>query len=320
MNIRTVSGLALALVMLISCGRTTTETTAVEQHAYLFSSFRGNGEDGLHLAYSHDGLKWTALNGDQSFLKPQVGHGLMRDPSIVHGPDGKFHMVWTSGWNDQGIGIAHSEDLIEWSEQTFVPVMAHEPTARNAWAPEIFWDPESEQYVIYWASTIPGRFPETEAAADKGWNHRMYYTTTKDFVDYAETKLFYEPGFNVIDSVIVKKGGEYVMVLKDETRYPPAKNLRVARSNDITGPWSDVSEPFTPEGVWVEGPTVLEVDGQYIVYYDEYIDKQYGAMKTRDFIRWENISDAIEFPKGSRHGTTFKVPQAVLDKLLAHQQ
>ena len=24
---------------------------------YLFSSFRGNGEDGLHLAYSHDGLK-----------------------------------------------------------------------------------------------------------------------------------------------------------------------------------------------------------------------------------------------------------------------
>ena len=28
---------------------------------YLFSSFRGNGEDGLHLAYSPDGLKWTPL-------------------------------------------------------------------------------------------------------------------------------------------------------------------------------------------------------------------------------------------------------------------
>ena len=26
---------------------------------YLFSYFKGNGEDGLHLAYSNDGLKWT---------------------------------------------------------------------------------------------------------------------------------------------------------------------------------------------------------------------------------------------------------------------
>ena len=40
---------------------------------YLFSSFRGNGDDGLHLAYSHDGLKWIALNNDKSFLKPEVG-------------------------------------------------------------------------------------------------------------------------------------------------------------------------------------------------------------------------------------------------------
>src|SRR5688572_15952535 len=38
---------------------------------YLFTSFRGNGEDGLHLAYSHDGLRWTDLG--RSFLKPAVG-------------------------------------------------------------------------------------------------------------------------------------------------------------------------------------------------------------------------------------------------------
>ena len=28
---------------------------------FLFSYFMGNGEDGLHLAVSEDGLKWTAL-------------------------------------------------------------------------------------------------------------------------------------------------------------------------------------------------------------------------------------------------------------------
>ena len=40
---------------------------------YLFTSFRGNGEDGLHLAISRDGYHWTTLNQDRSFLRPSVG-------------------------------------------------------------------------------------------------------------------------------------------------------------------------------------------------------------------------------------------------------
>ena len=54
---------------------------------YLFSYFKGNGEDGLHLAYSEDGLTWRALNHDSAFFKPTVGRErLTRDPSIVRGP------------------------------------------------------------------------------------------------------------------------------------------------------------------------------------------------------------------------------------------
>ena len=76
---------------------------------YLFSYFRGQ-KDGLHLAYSYDGLKWTALNGNKSLLRPVVGKdSLMRDPSIVEGPDGTFHMVWTSSWTDRIIGYAPCE-------------------------------------------------------------------------------------------------------------------------------------------------------------------------------------------------------------------
>lgn len=68
---------------------------------YLFSFFRDNGETGLYLAYSYDGLKWTTLNNDKSVLKPQVGkERLMRDPCIYRGPDGVFHMVWTTGWRE----------------------------------------------------------------------------------------------------------------------------------------------------------------------------------------------------------------------------
>ena len=63
-------------------------------------------------------------------------------------------------------------------------------------------DPDGSQYVIYWATTIPERFQETAKNADRGWDHRRYYKTTKDLKDYTETSLFYEPGFNVIDSTI----------------------------------------------------------------------------------------------------------------------
>jgi beta-xylosidase len=287
-----------------------------EKGTYLFASFRGNGEDGLHLAYSRDGLKWFALKGDKSFLTPTVGGKLMRDPCIIQGPDELFHMVWTTSWGDKGIGIAHSKDLIHWSEQAFVPVMEHEPKARNCWAPEITWDPDGEQYIIYWATTIPDQFTETAKYADKGWNHRIYCTTTQDFERYTKTRLFYNPGFNVIDSTIIRFQERYVMITKDETRHPPAKNLHVATSDKVTGPWEQVSEPFTPKGLWVEGPTVLKAGNDWYLYFDAYTSKKYGAMRTTDFKNWEDISESLTLPKGMRHGTALAVPKCILDRLM----
>lgn len=40
----------------------------------------------------------------------------MRDPCIIAGPDGVFHLVWTISWNEKGIGYAHSKDLIHWTD------------------------------------------------------------------------------------------------------------------------------------------------------------------------------------------------------------
>jgi beta-galactosidase len=83
----------------------------------------------------------------------------MRDPSLAIGPDGVFRMVWTTGWWDQTIGYASSKNLIDWSAQKAIPVMSHEPTAKNAWAPELYYDDVKREWIILWASTIPGRFP-----------------------------------------------------------------------------------------------------------------------------------------------------------------
>lgn len=283
---------------------------------YLFSYFKDNGRDGLHLAYSYDGFKWTALKNDSSFLKPQVSKDkLMRDPCIIRGADKKFHMVWTVSWNDGGIGYAGSTDLIHWSGQQFIPVMKDEPTARNCWAPEIFYDAVKKEYMIYWATTIPGRFTAGDTAGDDKYNHRMYYTTTKDFKTYTKTKLLYDKGFNVIDATIQKKGRQYVMFLKDETKNPAQKNLRIATSNSLTGGYSTPSAPITGK-YWAEGPTVLKMKDHWVIYFDKYTQHKYGAITSTDLKNFTDVSDKLTMPPGIRHGTVFTVTQSELDKLL----
>ncbi len=283
--------------------------------AYVFTYFTKNGEDGVRLLGSRDGLIWAPLNGGHTFLEPKVGESkLTRDPCVIQGPDKQFHMVWTSGWKERGIGLAHSKDLIEWSEQTSLPVMADEPTAENVWAPEILYDDETKEYVIYWATTIPGRFPETAQSGDH--NHRIYCTKTKDFKTWTKTRLFYEPGVNVIDATIQKVGPHrYAMFIKDETLKPTAqKNLRVAFAEKAQGPYGPLSEPITGK-YWAEGPTAVRIGDAWVVYFDKYTEGQYGAVRSKDLKSWEDISDQVQFPLGVRHGTVLRVRPSVLDRL-----
>lgn len=293
----------------------TANKIVAEPTVYLFSYFKGNGEDGLHLAYSEDGYKWQSLKKDTSFLTPEVGKDkLMRDPCIIKGGDGLYHMVWTVSWTDKGIGYATSKDLIHWSKQEFLPVMEHERETRNTWAPEITYDVMNKEYMIYWASTISGQFPETQTTEDSGYNHRIYYTTTKDFKAYSPTKLLYEPGFNVIDATILKSDKGYVMFLKDETKLPVQKNLKVAYSDNLTGPYSKASDKITGN-YWAEGPTAIKIDGKWLVYFDKYRDHKYGAIQQTDN-GWEDVSDKMIFPSGIRHGSVFEVPKSTLLQLM----
>ena len=90
-----------------------------ENAAYLFSYFRGNGDDGVHLAWSADGITWSALNGGKSVITPAItGDGigwqdwnskgaLMRDPECAElaraaglGPSSCVLLVSTEGATD----------------------------------------------------------------------------------------------------------------------------------------------------------------------------------------------------------------------------
>ena len=288
-----------------------------QDQVLLFSYFTGNGEDGLHLAYSYDGYNWEKLNKGKSFLKPSVGTDkLMRDPCIIIGPDNKFHMVWTISWKEKGIGYANSQNLTDWSAQKMIPVMEHEEKARNCWAPEIYYDTIENLYIIFWSTTIPGRFPETDDTGDNGLNHRMYYVTTKDFENFSETKLFYDQGFNVIDGTLTKHQGTYYMFLKDETRHPPEKNIRIATSATLFNNYSKPSKPIT-EDYWAEGPSVIKYGSHWWVYFDKYRKNRMGAVRSDDLVNWTDISDQISFPKGTRHGTVFQVSEDVLKNIIS---
>ncbi|MDR1716171.1 MAG: glycoside hydrolase family 43 protein [Prevotella sp.] len=314
---KTLINLILLSVLLFSCGgKQRTAEAEDAKSVYLFSYFKGNG-DGLHLAYSKDGMKWEALNNDSIYLKPEIGKDkLMRDPSIVQDEEGTFHMVWTSGWWDQGIGYASSKDLKTWSQQMNIPVMEKFEGTKNTWAPELFYDKKDRTFYIFWASTIPGVFPDLPTSeSEKGLNHRQYYVTTKDFKTFSDTKLFFEPGFSVIDGAILDKDGLHYLFIKNENSSPAEKNIRIVSNDKPYGFPVTVSEPITGD-YWAEGPAPLQV-GEYVyVYFDKYRDHKYGAVRSKDMKVWEDVSDSIVFPVGVRHGTAFRVSEDILNNLI----
>jgi hypothetical protein len=289
---------------------------------WVFSYFLDNGQDGMHLAYSRDGLAWKPLGGGRPYLAPPVGGKLIRDPCIILGPDNAYHAVWTSGWYEQGIGIAHSRDLIEWSDAAFLPVMVHERKAANAWAPEIFYDEETAQYLIFWSTTIPGRFPSTDDSGSVNkegiaLNHRIYRTTTRDFKEYSRADLFLDPGFNVIDATIVRDGVRFLMFLKDETLRPEArKHIRLAAADHALGPYVVEPEVISKEN-WVEGPTAFRAGLDMFVLFDAYTRHRYEGVRSRDLKTWAGLGAELEMPAGARHGSVLAVPERILKGLLA---
>jgi len=188
--------------------------------------------------------------------------------------------------------------------------MTNEPTTVNVWAPELFYDAKGKQFLIIWASTIPGRYPDNLEKHDN--NHRLYFTTTKDFVSFAPAKIFFEPGFSVIDGFILRDGKRFALLNKDNSR--PNLNLRVAFAGSPLGPWKDESEPFTQK--FTEGPCALKVGKDWLIYFDAYREKIYGAMKTRDFKKFTDVTKEVSFPVEHKHGTAIEVPREILDQLL----
>jgi hypothetical protein len=284
--------------------------------AWLFAGFKGNSEDGVYYALSRDGYHWTLANGGKPVVKQTETGELMRDPFVQRGPDGNFVMVWTWSWKNGTIGYASSKDLVSWTPHVQLPVMAAEPGAVNTWAPAIYWEPDQKRWLIFWSSTIPGRFPGDEQG-DGGLNHRIWSTTTADFRQLTPARVYFDPGFSVIDATLVATphtDAAYHLIFKDERLNPLRKHLLTAAGPTLEGPWTHLSEPFSE--TWSEGAAVIPVPGGWMAFYDHYRKPQhYGAWFTPDFRKWTDATGNIEFPAGMRHGSFLKITQAEYQRL-----
>jgi hypothetical protein len=132
--------------------------------------------------------------------------------------------------------------------------------------------------------------------------------TTRDWKAFSAPRLWFDPRFDCIDATLAHDGKRWVLVFKDERLNPQQKKFRLAFSDSPQGPWRDVTEPFSKD--WVEGPSAIKIGGEWWIYYDHYTKPHcYGAIKTRDWKSFEDVSDQVSFPDDHRHGTVVRITE-----------
>ena len=236
------------------------------------------------LADVGQGLKFKDMNGSKmpvqnqsktiDNLKPvlesHIGERGVRDPYICRSPEGDtFYLIATDlsiytrgGWGMDNAGAAtktgshsiiiwESHDLVNWSEERLIEVAA--PNAGMAWAPEMIYCEETGEYLIFFSSTILDD-------VSKGKNAKIlerdcvYYTTTRDFHHFGETKKFipnvkYPDGYTnkeetdqyainndyrkVIDGSVMKIGDWYYSACKDGGNNENHGGIRIQKTQNL---------------------------------------------------------------------------------------
>ena len=311
---KTLCLLATLLLAQLICPSFTYAAKGDDMLIYCF--FRGNGENGVYLAASEDGITFTPLNGDKPVMKPASwkNQNLTRDPSIVF-HEGTFHLVWTTGWNGNCFGYAESKDLVHWSEPLRVEPFQDGQKPNNAWAPEICWDPYQKDFMIFWSSVVPPN------------KSRIFMTRTKDGKTFSAATLFLSRDFHVIDGQLLDDApnNRWLLVYKNEN--PAAeggKNIRLATApHDFSKPFVDLfDQAIVGAGTSIqgdqgeksmgEGPSLAWWNNTYYLYWDAVLLGHYGLATSNDLKTWTDRTAELHMPPQPRHGTVFHAPRSAV--------
>lgn len=301
--------LACALLAGLCAAAVQAKPAPVEQKgAWLFAYFKEPGTQGIYFALSRDGLHYTPLNDGQPWLAPSKPGEIMRDVFVTRGPAGRFQMVWTWNWRGNSLGHASSQDLLTWSEQRAIPIMAGFPATNNVWAPETYWDAAKHEWLLIWSSSMK----------DSKEGNRIWFSLTPDFESFAKPAVFFDPGYVTIDATIFhEQDGPYRLIFKDQTYDPLTFQERVATGPTLEGPWSAISGPINES--WSEGPSAIHASGRYIVFYDHYRapHARYEAVATTDWKHWTDITAETSLPEHAKHGSFLRITDEEAERLSA---
>ena len=259
-----------------------------DYEAYLFGHFIGEGtgktENGVRIATGEQmffaladvgqGLHFKDMNGStmsnpKPVLSSDVGERGVRDPFMLRSPDGDtFYLIATDlsvytrgGWNNNAgqatktgshsICLWESHDLVNWTDARLIPVARED--AGMAWAPEMIYCEETGDYHIFFSSTV---LDDYSKGVDAKILERdcVYYTRTRDFKHFSETKKFisnikYPDGYNntqetdqyainndyrkVIDGSAIKIGDYYYSACKDGGNNENHGGIRIQRTESL---------------------------------------------------------------------------------------
>lgn len=282
---------------------------------FLFATFKGEQtpmSEQIYFGLSKDGRKWDALNGGEPVLVSKIGERGVRDPYLIRSHDKRgFILIATDlsihhikhDWKravtkgSRSIVVWTSRDLVEWSEPRLLEVAPED--AGCTWAPEIVYDEEAGDYLIFWASTTK---------RDKFEKHRIWAVRTKNFRDVGEPFVFIEKPTTIIDTTIIHDGSKYFRFTKDEK----FKSITLESSEKLMGDWREIPEFSLSRLTGFEGPECFQIepatDGKpatWCLVIDNYAKGAgYKPFITTDLAggHFEPAGD-VTFPFRFRHGS-----------------
>ncbi|OLS33402.1 immunoglobulin-like domain-containing protein [Bacillus sp. MRMR6] len=310
-----------------------------EYEGYVFSYFTGEGTaNGEQIYFSlsegNDPLNWQELNNGQPAITSELGEKGLRDPFIIRSPEGdKFYLIATDlkingNWNwdraqrqgSRSIMVWESNDLVNWSEQRMAEVAP--PEAGNTWAPEIFYDDTTGEYIVFWASKLYDNEEHTG-----GTYNKMMYSKTRDFYTFTEPEVYIDLGYSVIDTTMIQHDGKVYRLSKDErnntTSSPNGKFIFQEVGDSVLDPnFELIKEGIGKGSIGAgEGPTIFKsnTEEKWYMFIDEFGGRGYVPFETTDLDsgEWTMVTE-YDLPAHPRHGTILPVTQSEYEALFAN--
>jgi signal transduction histidine kinase len=182
--------------------------------------------------------------------------------------------------------------------------MTNQPSTLNCSTPRIFRDDRNDEYLITWSSTVT----ESGGGINATNHNQIFCTRTRDFETFTKSSLFYDPGVGATYAALVSESNRYHLFFTDDV----ANRVRMAAAESLAGPFGPPSPPIAPDFAW--GPMPFWLGGRLVVAFCGSWD--YGAVRTDDLRRWENILPGLLLPRGIGSGAIMEVPVGRLKPMI----